>query len=56
VVGWIEETKLPAAAQDAVLRHLCEELGATELGDLKDLEPDHVEKLVRIAPPLKQKV
>ena len=56
LVRHLEGAKLPTAAQDAVLRHLCEKLGATEVNDLKDLTSDEVDQLVAIAPRLKQKV
>ena len=52
----LEGVHLSAEAQAAVLKKLCGELGATELGDLEDLDPEDTEALVALTPRLKQKV
>jgi len=55
LVAFVERADLSAETTDAVLGHLCNNLGATEVSDLNGLEEEDQEALLKLVPKLKKK-
>jgi hypothetical protein len=51
-VAFVEPAGLSAETTNAVLGYLCNNLGATEVGDLKDTEEEDQEALLELVPKL----